>query len=326
LIVVRTALAAALTFLALAGSSAAQDWPTRPITMVVPYAAGGPVDTVGRIMAQGLTEVLGQQVIIENVAGAGGMTGANRVAKAAPDGYTFVLGGSATMTLVPAINGRKALYNPLTDFEHVIQFADSARILIARKDFPADTLQEFAAYARANQDRMQFGSAGAGSGLHVCALLLDLAMGTKITHVPYRGSALALQDLLAGRIDYLCDQISTAVQQVRAGTVKPIATMGLSRAAALPDLPTATEQGFDLDCASLSAFSFPKGTPATIVARLADAANKAVELASVRERLANIGVAIEPPERRVPGFYARNLPRELEKAIEVVKTGGLTTD
>jgi len=322
----RTPLAAALIGLAVTGNALAQDWPTRPVTMVVPYAAGGPVDTVGRIMAQGLTEVLGQQVIIENVGGAGGMTGANRVAKTAPDGYTFLLGGSATMTLVPAINGKKTLYNPLTDFEHVIQFADSARILITRKDFPAGTLQEFAAYARANQDKMQFGSAGAGSGLHVCALLLDIAMGTKITHVPYRGSALALQDLLAGRIDFLCDQISTAVQQVRAGSVKPIATMGLSRAAALPDLPTATEQGFDLDCASLSAFSFPKGTPAAIVARLAEATNKAVALASVRERLANVGVAIEPPERRAPGYYARNLPREVEKAIEVVKAGGLAAD
>jgi tripartite-type tricarboxylate transporter receptor subunit TctC len=322
----RKPVAAALISLALGGSAAAQDWPARPVTMIVPYAAGGPVDTVGRIMAQGLGEVLGQQVIIENVGGAGGMTGANRVAKAAPDGYTFLLGGSATMTLVPAINRKRTIYDPLTDFEHVIQFADSARILIVRKDLPAATLAEFAAYARANQDKMQFGSAGAGSGLHICALLLDLAMGTKITHVPYRGSALALQDLLAGRIDYLCDQISTAVQQIRAGTVKPIATMGLSRAGALPDLPTAKEQGFDLDCASLSAFSFPKGTPAAIVARLAEATNKAVELAFVRERLASVGVAIEPPERRVPGYYARNLPRELAKAVEIVKAGGLAAD
>ena len=322
----RGLIGAALGLVLSSASALAQEWPARPVTMIVPYAAGGPVDTVGRIMAAGLSEVLGQQVIVENVGGAGGMTGANRVAKAAPDGYTFLLGGSATMTLVPAINGRKALYNPLTDFEHVIQFADSARILIVRKDFPANTLKEFAAYARANQDKMQFGSAGAGSGLHVCAVLLDLAMGTKITHVPYRGSALALQDLLAGRIDYLCDQISTAVQQIRGGTVKPIATMGLSRADVLPDLPTATEQGFDLDCAALSAFSFPKGTPAPIVQRLADATNRAVALASVRERLATVGVAIEPPERRAPGYYARNLPREVEKAAAVVKAGGLSAD
>jgi tripartite-type tricarboxylate transporter receptor subunit TctC len=231
-------LASLATLLALSGTAFAQDWPARPVTMIVPYAAGGPVDTVGRIMAQGLSEALGQQVIIENIGGAGGMTGANRVAKAAPDGYTLLLGGSATMTTVPALYGKKALYNPLTDFEHVIQFADSARILIARKDFPANSLKEFVAYARANVDKLQYGSSGTGAGAHICALLLDQAMGVKITHVPYRGSGPAMQDLLGGRIDYICEQVSTAVQQIKAGTVKPIATMGLSRSDVLPDLKT----------------------------------------------------------------------------------------
>src|SRR4029077_19405529 len=202
------------------GAALAQDWPTRPITMIVPYAAGGPVDTVGRIMAAGLSEALGQQVIVENVGGAGGMTGANRVAKGTPDGYLFLLGGSATMTTVPAMNGKKNPYNPLTDFEHVIQFADSARILIARKDFPASSLKEFVAYARANTDKLQYGSSCAGAGAHICALLLDQAMGVKITHVPYRGSGPAMQDLLGGRIDYICEQVSTAIQQIRAGSVK----------------------------------------------------------------------------------------------------------
>src|SRR5262249_5522009 len=192
-------------------SASAQDWPSRPVTMIVPYAAGGPVDTVGRIMAQGLSEVLGQQVIIENIGGAGGMTGATRVARATPDGYTFLLGGSATMTTVPALYGKKTLYNPLTDFEHVIQFADSARILIARKDFPAGSLKEFVAYAKANTTSLQYGSSGTGAGAHICALLLDQAMGLKITHVPYRGSGPAMQDLLGGRIDYMCEQVSTAV-------------------------------------------------------------------------------------------------------------------
>jgi len=321
----RAAIGALLSVL-ICGFASAQEWPARPVTMIVPYAAGGPVDTVGRIMAQGLSEALGQQVIVENVAGGGGMTGANRVAKASPDGYTFLLGGSATMTIVPAINGRKTPYNPLTDFQHVIQFADSSRVLITRKDFPANSLKEFAAYAKENHDKMQFGSAGAGSGMHLCAVLLNEAIGEKITHVPYRGSALALQDLLGGRIDYLCDQISTAVQQVRGGTVKPIATMGLSRADVLPDLPTAKEQGFDLDCASLSAFSYPKGTPEAIVRKLAEATNKTVETAFVRERLGTLGVSVEPPERRAPGYYARNLPREVESAAAIVKAAGLAAD
>jgi tripartite-type tricarboxylate transporter receptor subunit TctC len=324
----RAAISAALaSVLAFSGTAFAQDWPTRPVTMIVPYAAGGPVDTVGRIMAAGLSEALGQQVIVENVGGAGGMTGANRVAKGTPDGYTFLLGGQATLTLVPAINGKKTLYDPINDFTHVIQFADSARILIARKDIPVNSLAEFAAYARQNQNRMQFGSAGAGTGMHVCALLLDQAMGTKITHVPYRGSAPALQDLLAGRIDYICDQISTAVPQIKAGNVKAIAIMSPSRAGLLPDLATAQEQGLaDIDCGTWSSFAFPKGTPEAIARRLADATNQAMESAFVRERLQAVGVEIMPPERRTREHLAKILPGEVAKQAAAVKAGGLTAD
>jgi tripartite-type tricarboxylate transporter receptor subunit TctC len=307
-------------------TASAQDWPIRPVTMIVPYAAGGPVDTVGRIVAQGLTEVLGQQVIVENVGGAGGMTGANRVAKAAPDGYTFLLGGSATMTTVPALYGAKAAYNPLTDFEHVTQFADSSRVLVARKDFPVNSLKEFVAYAKANHDKMQYGSSGTGAGAHICALLLDRAMGVKITHVPYRGSGPAMQDLLAGRIDYICEQISTAVQQIKGGTVKPIALMGLSRSDVLPDLKTAPEEGYDINCASLSAFEFPKGTPEAIVNRLAEATNKVVESAFVRDRFHTLGVAVEPPERRTREYYLKSLPPEVERQAAVMKAGGLSAD
>ncbi len=307
-------------------SAFAQDWPNRPVTMVVPYAAGGPVDTVGRIMAQGLSEALGQQVIVENVGGAGGMTGANRVAKAAPDGYTFLLGGSATMTTVPALYGRKVLYNPLTDFEHVIQFADSSRVLIARKDFPVDNLKDFVAYAKAHTASLQYGSSGTGAGAHICALLLGQAMGLKVTHVPYRGSGPAMQDLLGGRLDYMCEQISTAVQQIKGGTIKPIALMGLNRSDVLPDLPTAAEQGFEINCASLSAFEFPKGTPEAIVQRLFEATNKAVSLASVHERFAALGVAVEPAERRTRQYYARTLPPEVERQAALMKASGLTAE
>jgi tripartite-type tricarboxylate transporter receptor subunit TctC len=323
----RRYLAAAFSLVASCGLASAQDWPTRPVTMIVPYAAGGPVDTVGRIMAAGLSEALGQQVIVENVGGAGGMTGANRVAKGTPDGYMFLLGGHATLTLVPAINGKKTLYDPINDFAHVVAFADSSRILITRKDFPANTLAEFAAYAKQNQDKMQFGSAGAGTGMHVCALLLDLAMGTKITHVPYRGSALALQDLLAGRIDFICDQISTAVQQVKAGNVKALAMMGPNRAGVLPELATAQEQGLgDIDCGTWSSFAFPKGTPDAIVRRLADATNKAIESAVIRDRLETVGVEILPPERRTRDYLAKILPAVIEKSAAVIKAGGLATD
>ena len=218
--------AAIALLLAPLASAGAQDWPTRAVTMVVPYAAGGPVDTLGRILAARLSDILGQQVVVENVAGAGGMTGSSRVAKAPPDGYTVLLSGSAVLAINQPLY-KRPLYNAVTDFEHVALFSDSARVLITRKDLPVTTLAEFVAYAKANQAKMQYGSAGAGSGMHVCAVLLDAAMSTKITHVPYRGSAPAMQDLMGGRIDFVAKQISTALPQIQGGTVKAIATLGL---------------------------------------------------------------------------------------------------
>lgn len=322
----RTVLTTLLLSFALSAPASAQDWPNRPVTMIVPYLAGGPVDTVGRIMAQGLGEVLGQQVIVENVGGAGGMTGAARVARATPDGYTFLLGGTATMTSVPALYGKKTQYNPLTDFTHVIQFADSARILLTRKDFPADSLPEFVAYAKAHSETLKYASSGTGAGAHVCALLLDQAMGVKITHIPYRGTAPAMQDLIAKRVDYLCEQVSTAVQQIQGGTVKAIATMGLNRSDVLPDLPSAAEAGFAINCASFSAFSFPKGTPEAIADRLADATSKAVALKSVRDRFATLGISVEPPERRTREYYRNSLAPEIARQNEVLKAAGVTLE
>ena len=196
---VRTIVGVAIAcWLGVCGAAQAQDWPTRPITMIVPYAAGGPVDTIARILSARLSEILGQQIIIENVGGAGGMTGAARAAKAAPDGYTVLLSGSAVLAMNQTLY-KKPLYNAVTDFEHVALFSDSARVLIVRKDLPVNTMPEFVAYAKANQAKMQYGSAGAGSGVHICSVLLDVAMGTKITHVPYRGAGPAMQDLIGGR-------------------------------------------------------------------------------------------------------------------------------
>src|SRR6266496_5834137 len=187
--------AAAIALLLQFAVASAQDWPSRAITMIVPYAAGGPVDTLGRILAARLSEILGQQVVVENVPGAGGMTGATRAAKAAPDGYTVLLSGSAVLAINQTLY-KKPLYNAVTDFEHVALFSDSTRVVIARPNFPANTFQEFIAYSKANHLNMQYGSAGAGSGTHVCAVLLNVAMGTKITHVPYRGAGPAMQDLI----------------------------------------------------------------------------------------------------------------------------------
>jgi tripartite-type tricarboxylate transporter receptor subunit TctC len=323
-------LAGVVVWLLIAGASGvsvqAEEWPGRLITMVVPYAAGGPVDTVGRIMAAGLSEKLRQQVVVENASGAGGMTGSSRVAKATPDGYTLLLGGLAVLGLVPNLY-KKPLYNPVTDFTPVSLFADSARILIVRKDFPADNFKDFVAYAQANQAKMQFGSSGAGSGLHICAVLLNIAMGTTITHVPYRGSPPALQDLLGGRIDFMCEQISTAFPQIQSGAVKAIVTLGPERTSVLPDLPTAQEQGLpDLDCSTWSAFVFPKGTPEAIVRRLAETTSEVVDTPLVRDRFASVGVTVAAPERRGPQYLTTFIPRELNKWAGPIATSGATAD
>ena len=319
--------AAAVAFLlAPLATASAQEWPTRAVTMVVPYAAGGPVDTLGRIVAARLSEILGQQVVVENVAGAGGMTGSSRVAKAPPDGYTVLLSGSAVLAINQTLY-KKPLYNAVTDFEHVALFSDSARVLITRKDLPVNTLSEFVAYAKANQGKMQYGSAVAGSGMHVCAVLLDAAMGTKITHVPYRGSAPAMQDLVGGRIDFVAEQISTALPQIQGGTVKAIATLGLERAPGLEQLATAQELGLaGLDCGSWGSLSFPKGTPDEIVQRLAKATNEAVEMPAVRERLKSIGVTIPAPERRTPEYLAKFVVSEIARWAGPIKASGASEE
>jgi len=317
---------AAIALLLAPSTVSAQDWPTRAVTLVVPYAAGGPVDTLARILAARLSEILGQQVVVENIPGAGGMTGSSRVAKAAPDGYTVLLSGSAVLAINQSLY-KKPLYNAVTDFEHVALFADSARVVIARKDLPANTLAEFVAYAKANQARMQFGSAGVGSGMHVCAVLLNAAMGTRITHVPYRGSAPAMQDLIGGRIDFVAEQISTALPQIQSNTVKAIATLGLERAPGLEQLPTAQEQGLPgLDCGSWSSLSFPKGTPDEIVRHLAKAVNEAVETPATRERFKGIGVTIPPPERRTPEYLAKFVPSEIERWAAPIKASGASEE
>jgi tripartite-type tricarboxylate transporter receptor subunit TctC len=294
--------------------------------MVVPYTAGGPVDTVSRILAARLGEVLGQQIIIENVGGAGGMTGSSRVAKAAPDGYTFLMAGTSTMAMNQTLY-KHPLYDSAKDFESVTLVTDQARVLIARKDLPANNLPEFVAYAKANADKMQYGTAGAGSGTHVCAILLDAAMGTKITHVPYRGSAQAMQDMIAGRIDFIAEQISTALPQIEAKNVKAIVTLGLDRAPGLENLPTAKEQGIEgLDCGSWASFMFPKGTPDAIIQRMAKAANDTVETPAVQERLKGIGVTIPAKERRTVEYLRKFIPSEIERWVAPIKAAGVTAD
>ncbi len=306
--------------------AAAQDWPARPVTLVVPYAAGGPNDTIARVLSARLAEILNGQIIIENVGGAGGMTGANRVAKAAPDGYMLLLGGLAVLAQVPNLY-KRPLYNAAADFEPVALVTDSARILITRKDFPANTLAEFVAYAKANQAKLQYSSAGGGSGGHVCAIMLDTLIGTRIAHVPYRGAGPAMQDMIAGRIDYSCEQISTAFPQIEAGAVKAIATLGPTRPPVLAKVPTAHEQGLPgLDCNAWIALVFPKGTPGLVVRRLAKATSEALDSPAVRERLESVGVTVVAPERRSREYLATFIPAEIAKWAAPIKASGVSID
>ena len=320
------ALLAALIALVVGGPAAAQDWPTRPITMVVPFPAGGPIDFIGRLMAHRLSERLGQQVIVENVGGAGGMNGAARVAKSTPDGSMFLFGNQGTHTFSQLLY-KKPLYNAVADFAPVAVVVENVKFLVTRKDFPAKTLPEFIAYAKANHKTMQYGSAGIGSATHVTCVLLNYAIGVDITHVPYRGTGPALQDLLAGRIDYMCEVTSTGAPHVRAEALKALAILSPARSATLPGVPTAHEQGLkNFDADGWNAFFFPRGTPDPIVRKLAQATSSVLDLPDVREKLEKAGLNVALPDRRNPDYLGKLVVSELEKWGPPVRASGLSVD
>lgn len=317
---------AALAALAFCGSAGAQDYPTRPVTMVVPFAAGGPQDTIARVVAQRLSETLGQQVVVENVGGAGGMTGSKRVADAPPDGYTMVLGSVGTHAQNQTLY-KKPAYNVLTDFTPVAFIAQTPIALITRKDLPVNNLAEFAAYAKANQAKMTFGSAGAGSATHLACVVLNTAMGVDITHVPYRGTGPAMQDLQGGRIDYLCEIINTAKPQIDGDTVKGLAIMDNKRSPVLPDLPTAAEQGTpNLEAYTWSAIFLPKGAPEPIVRKLNAAIVQTVKTQATRERLQTMGAEVAADERLTPEYLAQFVRSEIDKWAAPIKASGVTAD
>jgi tripartite-type tricarboxylate transporter receptor subunit TctC len=315
-----------VAILAVAAPASAQNWPTRPVTMVVPYAAGGPVDLQGRIMAEGLTEVLHQSVVVENITGAGGTTGIQRVARAAPDGYQFALGGVGNMAFTQTLY-KKPLYDSVTDFAPVVLITEQPLVLITRKDLPANNLQEFIAYVKQNASRMRYGSAGVGSAVHFGCALLNATLGVQTTHVPYRGSAPAMPDLIAGRIDYFCDTISTALPHIRGHAVKAIAVLSHARSPALADVPTADEQGLaGFEVNVWNGLFFPTRTPAAIISRLHDATVAVLDASATRDRLEALGIAVVPPERRSAAHLGKFLANEIARWAEVIKTSGVTAD
>ena len=319
-----TALVAAAPLI-LTGVAKAEPWPTRPLTMINPFAAGGPNDVVARLFAQRMGEVLGQPIIVENVGGAGGMNGADRVAKAAPDGYTFLQGTVGTQAQNQTLF-KKPAYNSTTDFAPVALILEAPLVLIARKDLPVKDMKEFVAYAKANKDKMQFASAGTGSAIHLGCALVNLVTGLDVVHVPFRGANPAMQDLMGGRVDYLCDIITTAKPQIDAGAVKPIAVLTKERSAVLPNVPTAIEQGFDVEAYTWNAFFLPKGTPEPIVRKLRQATLEAMKTPAVREKLEAAGLIFVSDDRTTPEYLAKFVDSEIVKWAAPIKASGATSD
>jgi tripartite-type tricarboxylate transporter receptor subunit TctC len=312
--------------IAMTGTAPAQNWPARPITMVVAFPAGGSDDILARVLAPRLSELLGQPVMIENMSGAGGMTGAARVAKAAPDGYQLMLGTSATHALSQALH-KNPPYNSVTDFTPVALVAEQPFVLIARKDLPANGLQEFAAYAKANETRMQYGSAGAGSATHLVCALLNAAAGIKVRHTPYNGGAPALQDLIAGRIDYFCPVVTIAISQIENRSVKAIAILTKDHAPVLPNLASAHEQGLS-DFAANTWFGIflPKDTPAPIVQKLHGAVVAAMGTPAVQVRLKEIGATMVAPDRRSPDYLQGFLASDIAKWTAAIKAADIKVE
>ncbi len=316
----------AATLLAFNGAAGAAQFPDHPLTMVVPFAAGGPTDVLGRVVAGRMSEVLGQNVVVENVGGAGGMTGSARVANAAPDGYQFVLGTVGTHAQGQTLY-KRPLYNAATDFTPVILIAEVPLVLETRKDLPVSNFKDFVAYAKANQGSMQFGSAGAGSATHLGCVLLNYTLGLNITHVPYRGTGPALQDLEGGRIDYMCEVITTAKPPIDSGAVKGIAILDTKRSPALPNLPTAAEQGTpNLVAYTWNAIFLPKNAPAPIVKTLHDAALAAMHTPAVRERLSGLGAEIVPDDQATPQYLGNFVKSEIAKWAAPIKASGVKVE
>lgn len=307
-----------------AAPAAAEDWPTRPITLVIPFGPGSGTDLVARIVSVPLSELLGQPVIVQNVGGAGGLLGVARVAKAAPDGYTAVIGGVDTFAQSPSLR-KQPPYDSRKDFTPAGLAVVQPLILIARKGLGVKNMKEFAAYVKANQSKMQFGSSGVGSAPHLVCSELMKAMGATVTHVSYRGSAEAMQDLLAGNLDFYCALAISAVSQLKAGSVQAIAVLTKERSPIIPDVPSAKEQGFDVgDFYYWMGLFFPKDTPQAIVTKFNAALNTVLEKPELQARLREFATTVVPPDRRSPEYLRNYLDSEIDTWGKAIKASGIT--
>jgi tripartite-type tricarboxylate transporter receptor subunit TctC len=311
--------AIACSVLAFAGETRAQSYPNRVITIIVPFAAGGPTDIVARVIGAQLSTSLGQQVLIENVAGAAGTTGTIRAIRATPDGYTLLVGGMSTMSFSPTLYPNLPV-NFMTGLEPIGIIASAPIVLVAGKQVPGNTVKEFAAHISANADKSANGNAGLGSSSHLACTLLNLRLGLKPSIVPYRGTGPAMNDIVSGQIHYMCDQTTSVMAQVQGGAVKALAVLAPKRSAALPDVPTMAEAGYPgADMVLWNAMFAPKGTPPEIIKQLNAAIIKGNEDPAARTRFADLGAEAPPPDQRSPEALAKIWAADVEKWGKVIR-------
>jgi tripartite-type tricarboxylate transporter receptor subunit TctC len=314
---------AAAGFLLLAGAAEAQHYPTRPITVIVPFAAGGPTDVVARIVGDHMGRTLGQQIVVENVVGAGGTTGISKGAAATPDGYTIMMGHMGTHGSAPALY-KNLRYDPTKDFAPIGIAAGTPILVVARHDFPPKTLKEFIAHLKEAGDKVNEGHAGVGSVSFTTCTMFNVMAGAKPTRVPYSGTGPVINDMLAGKLDYACDQIVNLAPQIQGNKIKAYAIATEKRSPALPDVPTTTEASLpDFKVSAWNALFAPKGTPTEIVAKLNDALSKAQSDPTTRKRLEDLGGVIPEGGERTPEHLARFVVAEVDRWGRAFKAGGV---
>jgi tripartite-type tricarboxylate transporter receptor subunit TctC len=308
-----------------AGAYAADVYPSKTITMIVPFAAGGPTDTVARLVAQSMTSTLKQTVIVENVGGAGGTIGAARVAKSAPDGYTIFLHHIGHST-APSLY-RKLSYNAVDSFEPIGLVTDVPMTFIARGDFPAKDFKELVTYVKANKSKVTYANAGVGSASHLCGMLFMTAIDTELTTVPYKGTGPAMNDLLGGQVDFMCDQTTNTTSQIKGGKVKAYAVTTKTRVPSLPNIPTTAEAGLPgFEVAVWHALYAPKGTPKPTIDKLENALQVALKDATVKQRFADLGTEPVAADRATPEALSVFLKSEIAKWAPIIKKAGVYAD
>ena len=315
--------ASAVLMLSQLGAAAAQEWPTRHITAIVPFGPGNSVDIVGRLLVARMSELLGQQIIVENIGGAGGSIGTARAARAAPDGYTIVIGGADTFAQNQSLF-EKPPYNPATDFVPIVLAVELPLVLVGRNGLPPSNLQELILYMKANQDKMQFGSSGVGGATHLACAQVMRAAGVTLAHVPYRSAAAGIQDMIGGNLDLYCPVAAGALPHIEAKAIKFFGVLTDQRSPLLPHLPTAAEQGLPgIQGDYWIGIFAPAGTPEPIAAKLTQAAMSALETPIVESRLREVGAAIVAPERRTPAYLNKYVPEEIAGWARIIRESGV---